>query len=215
MHCFLSIMKKKSQTIRDKAISVFKVHGGVLRSSEAIRKGIHPRVLYELLDLGIIEKLQRGLYALTNLLDLEDPDLVVISKVIPNGVICLTSAIYFHRLTVQIPRWIDVAVSREVSPPKIKCLPVQIHWFSEKFYREGIEEYDFAGAKIKIYSREKSIVDCFRLRKKVGIDVAIESLKEYLKQKNININLLIRFAKASRVFQIMQPYIQAFTHDQS
>lgn len=208
-------MKKKSKVIRDKAIEIFKFHGGILRSSKAIKEGIHPRILYELRNQGIIEELQRGLYALTDLPDIEDPDLVAISKIIPDGVICLTSALYFHRLTVQIPRWIDIAVKRKYVPPKVKHPPIQIHWFSDKFYKLGIEKYNFGGAEIKIYSREKSIVDCFRLRKKIGIDIAVEALKNYLKQDNLNINLLLDFAKESRVIKLLEPYIQALTYDQS
>ncbi len=203
-------MTKKSQ-----AISIFKLHGGMLRYSEAISEGIHPRILYKLCELGIIKKLQRGLYALTDLPDIEEPDLVVISKIIPKGVICLISALYFHRLTVQIPRWVDVAVHQKYIPAQLKHPPIQIHWFSDKFYNNGIEKHNFCGAEIKIYSREKSIIDCFRLRKKIGIDIVIEALKSYLKQDNINITLLIKFAKESRISKILEPYLQAFTYDQS
>lgn len=208
-------MKKKSKIIRNEAIEVFKCHGGMLRSSEAIKKGIHPRILYELRDQGIIEELQRGLYALTDLPDLEDPDLVTVSKIIPNGVICLISALYFHRLTVQIPRWVDIAVKRKYVPPKVNHPPVHIHWFSDKFYKSGVEKHNFEGAEIKIYSREKSIIDCFRLRNKIGVEIAIEAFKEYLKQKNVNINLLMQFAKESRVIRILEPYLKALTYDQS
>jgi predicted transcriptional regulator of viral defense system len=205
-------MKKTTQT---KAIKVFKLHGGMLRYTEAIKEGIHPRILYKLCDLGFIEQLHRGLYVLTNLPDIEEPDLVTISKIVPEGIICLVSSLYFHRLTVQIPRWVDVAVRQKYVPPKVKYPPIQIHWFSDKFYKAGIEKYNFGRAEVKIYSREKSIVDCFRLRKKVGIEIAVEALKEYLKQKNTKINLLLKFAKESRVIKILQPYLQALTDDQS
>ncbi len=206
---------KKCQIIRDKAIKIFQHHGGMLRYSEAIAEGIHPRILYELRDLGIIEQIQRGLYALTELPDIEEPDLVIISKIISEGIVCLVSALYFHRLTVQIPRWIDIAVLRSYVPPIVKYPPIQIHWFSDKFYKAGIESHKFNGAKVKIYSREKSIIDCFRLRKKVGIDIAVEALKNYLKQDNLNINLLLDFAKESRVIKVLEPYLQALTYDQS
>lgn len=205
-------MKKTTQS---KAIKVFKLHGGMLRYTEAIKKGIHPRILYKLCDLGLIEQLQRGLYALTDLSNLGEPDLVTISKIMPSGIVCLISALYFHRLTVQIPRWIDIAVSQKYVPPKVKHPPIQIHWFSDKFYKAGVEKHNVGRAEIKIYSREKSIIDCFRLRKKVGIEIAIEALREYLKQKNTNINLLLKFAKESRVIKILQPYLQALTYDQS
>lgn len=206
---------EKQQIIRDKAIKIFHHHGGMLRYSEAITKGIHPRILYELRDLGIIEQIQRGLYALTELPDIEEPDLVTISKIISEGIVCLVSALYFHRLTVQIPRWIDIAVLRSYVPPTVKYPPIQIHYFSDKFYKAGIESHKFNGAEVKIYSREKSIIDCFRLRKKVGIDIAVEALKNYLKQDNLNINLLLDFANESRVIKVLEPYLQALTYDQS
>jgi len=206
---------KVNQKICSKAIDLFKINGGFLRYSEAIKQGIHPRVLYELVELGIVEKLQRGLYALTDLPDIEEPDFVAISKMMPEGVISLISALSFHRLTVQIPRWIDIAVPQKYIPPKINHPPVKIHWFSDKFYKAGVEKYNFGGTEIKIYSREKSIIDCFRLRKKVGIEIAIEVLKNYLKQDNINMNLLLDYAKDSRVIKIVEPYLQAFTYDQS
>jgi predicted transcriptional regulator of viral defense system len=209
-------MKKKHiKKHQEEAVKLFKVGGGFLRYSEAIRKGIHPRILYELMDLGIIEKLQRGVYALTDLPDIEEPDLVAISKIIPEGVVCLISALYFHRLTVQIPRWIDVAITQKYIPPQIHYPPVKIHWFSNKFYKTGIEKHNFGGAEIKIYSREKSIIDCFRLREKIGIEIALEALKSYLKQENVNLNLLLEFAKESRVIKILEPYLQALTYDQS
>ena len=206
---------KKQQIIRDKVIKIFQNHGGMLRYSEAIAEGIHPRILYELCDLGIIEQIHRGLYALSEMTDIEELDLVTISKIIPEGIVCLVSALYFHRLTVQIPRWIDIAVNRNYIPPKVKYPPTQIHYFSDKFYKAGIESHKFNGSEVKIYSREKSIIDCFRLRKKVGIDVAVEALKNYLKQDNLNINLLLDFAKESRVIKLFEPYLQALMHDQS
>jgi len=187
----------------------------MLRYSEAIAEGIHPRILYELRDLGIIEQIHRGLYALPEIANIEELDLVTISKIIPEGIICLISALYFHRLTVQIPRWVDIAVLRSYVPPKINYPPIQIHYFSDKFYKAGIEAHKFNGIEVKIYSREKSIIDCFRLRKKIGIDVAVEALKNYLKQDHLNINLLLDFAKKSKVIKLLEPYLQALMYDQS
>lgn len=207
--------RNKSQNIRQKALNIFEIHGGILRSSEAISKGIHPRVLYELRNSGLIEELQRGLYALIDLPNIQEPDLITISKKVPEGVVCLISALYYHRLTIQIPRWIDVAVHQKYSPPSLVNPPVQFHWFSDSVFKSGIETHNFDGAKVKIYSREKSIVDCFRLRKKVGIEIAIEALKEYLAQENINLSILRELSKESRISRIIEPYIQAMTYDQS
>lgn len=207
--------KNKSKALRDQALKIFKSHGGMLRTSEAIKAGIHPRILYELRDTGKIEKVQKGLYSLINLPDIEDYDLVTISKKIPDGVICLISALYYHRLTVQIPRWVDIAIHQKYSPPFIKHPPVQFHWFSNKVFKSGIEKHNISRVEVQIYSKEKSIVDCFRLRKKVGREIAIEALKTYLQNEKINIDLLYKFAIESRVLNIIKPYIQALTYDQS
>ncbi len=207
--------RKKSQHIRDKALKIFKSQGGVLKTSEAIKEGIHPRILYQLRDDGEIELIAKGLYALRGLPGIQQPDFVAIAKKVPKGVICLVSALYFHELTVQIPRWVDVAVRQHYRPPTISYPPVQFHWFSDTYFDKGIEQHDIGGIMIPIYSQEKSIVDCFRIRKKVGVDLALEALKCYWQKGNTDMDLLRKFAKSSRVLKIMTPYIEAITHDQS
>lgn len=207
--------RKKSQHIRDEALKVFQDHGGVLKASEAIKKGIHPRILYQLRDEGGIELIAKGLYALPGLPGISQPDFVAIAKKVPTGIICLVSALYFHELTVQIPRWIDVAIKQSYHPPTIYYPLVQFHWFSNAYFDEGIEQHDIGGMMINIYSKEKSIVDCFRLRKKVGVDVALEALKIYWQKGNANMDLLQQLAKSSRVLRIMTPYIEAVMHEQS
>ena len=207
--------RNKSKILRDQALKIFKSHGGILRTSEAIRAGIHPRIFYELRDTGQIEQRQRGLYTLIDLPDLEDYDFVTVVKKVPESVICLISALYYHRLTVQIPRWIDIAVHQKYKPPFIQHPPVQFHWFSSRVFDSGVEKHNFGGVEIRIYSPEKTIVDCFRLRKKVGNDVAIEGLKRYLESGHINLKLLQEFARESRVSHIIDPYVQVIMHDQS
>lgn len=207
--------RKKSQDLRNHAIEVFRSSGGVLKTSEAIASGIHPRILYELRDSGRIEQLMKGVYVLPGLPGIEQPDFVAISKKVPTGVICLVSALYYHQLTVQIPRWVDVAIRQAYHPPDVSYPPVQFHWFSDAVFNEGVETHDLGGIAVKIYSREKSIVDCFRLRKKVGIDVALEALKLYWRHGPRDMELLRNFAKASRVLRVMTPYIESVTNDQS
>lgn len=207
--------REKSQQIRNQAVEIFKNRGGMLRTSEAISAGIHPRILYELCNLGIISQIHRGLYALSNLSDMNEPDFITVMKKVPDGVICLISALYFHHLTVQIPKWIDVAVPRSYTPPRLDNPPVYFHWFSDTVFSSGIEYHNFNGIEVQIYSPEKTIVDCFRLRKKIGADIALEALITYLQQKKINLKQMRKLAKESRVTQIMEPYIEALTYDQS
>lgn len=207
--------RKKNQHIRDEALRVFRDNGGVLKASEAIKKGIHSRILYQLRDEGSIELIAKGLYALPGLPGINQPDFVAIAKKVPSGVICLVSALYFHELTVQIPRWIDVALRQSYHPPSISYPPIQFHWFSDAYFDSGVEQHDIGGVMINIYSEEKSIVDCFRLRKKVGVDVALEALKTYWNRGNAKMDLLQQLAKSSRVLRIMAPYIEAVMHEQS
>lgn len=207
--------KIKSELIRNKAIKIFQSHGGMLRTSEAISAGIHPRILYELCDSGIIFQVHRGLYALATLPDINEPDFITIAKKVPDGVICLISALYFHHLTVQIPKWIDVAVPRIYKTPVLDNPPVHFHWFSDSILNSGIETHDFNGIQVLIYSPEKTIIDCFRLRRKVGTDVALEALTTYLKEKKVNLKQLRKFAKESRVLRLIEPYLEALTYDQS
>jgi len=207
--------RSKSQHIREEALKAFQDHGGVLRTSEALAAGIHPRILYELKAEGRIEKIAKGFYALPGLPNINQPDFVMIAKKVPSGIICLVSALCFHELTVQIPRWVDVAIRQSYHPPSIPYPPVHFHWFSNNVFEAGIEEHDIGGIEIKIYSQEKSIVDCFRLRSKVGVDVAVEALKAYWRQGKTDIDLLRRLAKASKMLQVMTPYIETVIHDQS
>ncbi|MEI8301509.1 MAG: type IV toxin-antitoxin system AbiEi family antitoxin domain-containing protein [Chlamydiota bacterium] len=209
------MVKIKSESIRAKALNLFKQHGGMLRTSEAIIAGIHPRILYELHKSGLIIQICRGLYVLADLQDIHEPDLITITKKIPNGIICLISALYFHHLTVQIPKWIDVAVPQSYKPPILQNPPVHFHWFSKTVFNTGVETHNFNGIKVHIYSPEKTIVDCFRLRKKISIDIALEALKTYLIRKKPNLKLLRTLAHESRISQIIEPYIEALTHDQS
>lgn len=207
--------RKKSQYIRNQALEIFRIHGGVLKTSEAITAGIHPRILYELRDTGQIETLMKGVYALPGLPGINQPDLVAVTKKAPSGVICLLSALYFHELTVQIPRWVDIAIRSSYHQPKISHPPVHFHWFSDEVFETGIELHDLGGIEVKVYSQEKSIVDCFRLRGKVGVDVAVEALKNYWAQRKTDISLLRQLAETSRVLKIMTPYIESVIHGQS
>lgn len=206
--------KKKNQKI-EKALEIFKANGGILRSSDAIRQGIHPRTLYSLRDLGLLEQIQRGLYCLPGLPGHTQPDLVSIAKKIPSGVICLISALFFHQLTTQIPHFIYLAVRQGYKPPKIDYPPIRYYWFSKSNFDLGIEIHKLEGVLVRCYSKEKTVVDCFRFRNKIGIDVAIEGLKKYWRQGNPKLDLIMKFAKIGRVKKIIKPYIEAILNESS
>ena len=200
---------KKEQNTYKKAKNIFIKNGGVLRTGKAIDAGIHPRTLYEMRDDGIIEKLSRGLYRLTDLPPLDNPDLVSVSMKIPEGVICLISALSFHGITTQIPHEIYIAIARNAEPPRVDYPPLRIFRFSEKTFSEGIEAPVVDNVSLRVYSPEKTLADCFKYRNKIGIDIAIEALKLYCKEKHIKVNDLMHFAKVCRVDKIMRPYLEA------
>jgi predicted transcriptional regulator of viral defense system len=188
---------------------IFREHGGLLRTSQAIRAGVHPRNLYAMRDAGVLERLDRGLYRLATLAPLSSPDLVSIAVKVPRGVICLISALSYHRITTQIPHEIYLALERGTESPRLVQPPLRVFWFTGSAFTEGIEKHDVDGVSIRVYSPEKTLADCFKYRNKIGLDTAIEALKFYRDRKKVNVDGLIKFAAICRVEKIMRPYLEA------
>jgi len=192
-----------------KARNIFRRHGGVLRMSEALYAGIHRRMLYSMLDAEVIEQLSRGLYRLTDLPPLGNPDLVSVSLKIPNGVICLISALAYHEITTQVPHEVYVALERGTEAPRLNHPPLRVFWFSGEAFTVGIEKHKMDGVPVRIYSAEKTIADCFKYRNKIGLDTTIEALKLYRERKRFKTDDLMKFARVCRVEKIMRPYLGA------
>jgi predicted transcriptional regulator of viral defense system len=169
-----------------KARQVFTEHGGVIRTGEAIRLGIHLRTFYALRDAGEIEQVGRGLFRLSAAPPLSNPDLVPIALQVPRAVICLISALAHHGLTTQVPHAIDIALSSHAQVPKVDHVPLRVFWYPEPSFRAGVEVITVDDVSIKIYSPEKTIADCFKYRNKIGLDLAIEAcvrtLRPYCEQ---------------------------------
>lgn len=193
-----------------KAREVFTEHGGMLRTSKALRLGIHPRTLYALRDSGEIEQVGRGLYRLSTAPALSSPDLVPIAIRIPRAVVCLISALAHHGLTTQIPHTIDIALPSHANVPKVSGVPLRIFWYPEPSFHAGVEVVAIDDVSVRIYSAEKTIVDCFKYRNKIGLDVAIEALRAYRdRTQKPNRAGLTKFAQINRVQKIMRPYLEA------
>jgi predicted transcriptional regulator of viral defense system len=192
-----------------RAKEVFREHGGILRTSEAIREGVHPRTLYEMRDSGVIELLSRGLYRLADLPPLRDPDLVSVSLKIPKGVVCLISALAYHDLTSQILHQVYLALKRRMERPRLEHPPVRLFWFPPKMFHEGIESREIDGTPVRIYSIEKTLADCSKYRNKIGLDVTLEALQEYQKRRGVNVDRLVKAARLCRVETVMRPYLEA------
>ena len=196
-----------------RAIEYFRANKGVLRTSEALRLGIHPETLYRMRDEGLVEQLSRGVYRLADLPPLDNVDLVTVALAIPHGVICLISALAFHGLTTQIPHQVDVACKRGKKRPVLQYPPVRLFWYSMTSFECGIEQHELDGVKLQIYSPEKTIVDCFKYRNRVGLDVAIEALKTYWNERRGSVDRLMECAAACRMTKIIRPYIESVIHE--
>jgi predicted transcriptional regulator of viral defense system len=192
-----------------KAAAVFREHGGMLRTMEAVRLGVHPRVLYAMRDTGMLEQLGRGLHRLSDLPPLGNPDLVAVGLRVPEGVLCLLSALAVHEITTQIPHEVYVALKRGAEPPRLEHPPVRVFWFTGKAFTEGIETHKLDKVDIRVYGAAKTVADCFKYRNKLGLDVAVEALRLYLQKKRGLPDELVRFARVCRVEKVMRPYIEA------
>ena len=192
-----------------RAVSVFKQKGGVLKTAEILKAGIHPSTLYALVKNGKLEKISRGVYRLTDSPPLTNPDLTLAAKRIPKGVICLLSALSFHDITTHIPHEIHIALSYGAEEPRLEYPPIRTFRFSNKAFTEGIQIHRIDREKIRVYSAEKTLADCFKFRNTIGLDTAIEALKLYRDRKDMKIDELMHFAKICRMTKIMRPYLEA------
>ena len=193
----------------DRAVAVFKKNGGILRTSEALRAGIHPSTLYTMRDGGILEVVSRGVFRLASSEPLGNPDLVTVATRVQSGVICLISALAFHEITTQIPHEIHVALKRGAEIPRLEYPPIKIYWFKGQAFTAGVETHQLDGVDIRIYSPEKTLADCFKFRNKIGLDTAVEAVRFYRERRGVNVDALMRYAAICRVEKVMRPYLEA------
>lgn len=180
-----------------------------MRTQEARQAGIHPRTLYALRDAGVLDRLSRGVYRLAAAMPLGNPDLVTVAIRAPESVICLISALAFHELTTQIPHEVYVAVPRGAEPPRLDHPPIRTFWFIGKVFVEGIETHRLDGVDVRIYSREKTLIDCFKYRNKIGMDTVLEAIRLYKQSRRTNVDVLMRYADVCRVSRVIRPYLEA------
>jgi predicted transcriptional regulator of viral defense system len=193
----------------ENAEAIFREHNGILRTSQAKALGIDPKTIAEMREAGFLNKISRGLYRLAEYPPLVYPDLVIVASRVPKAIICLISALAYHNLTTQVPHRIYIALPQSIRRPRIKRPQLDIVWLSEASYECGIEEQLLDGVSVPIYSRAKTVADCFKFRGKIGIDVAIEALKDYIQLPGADVEELLKYARINRVERIMQPYLEA------
>ena len=189
-------------------IQFLKQKGGMASFSELDKAGFNKALIKVSLANENIKRLDRGLYSLSEGMSFSNPDLVAISIKIPKGIICLLSALVFHEATDEIPKYIDVAIPRGTHESRIKYPPVRFYRFAPNTWEAGVENHEIEGHKIKVYSLAKTIVDCFKFRNRIGIDVARDSLKIAVTEKHVKPKDIMKYAKICRVDKIIKPILE-------
>ena len=194
------------------ALKTFRQHGGVMRTNQALMQGIHPAALYRLVEDGQVTRLARGLYRLSSAHEFSNPDLAVVAAKAPNAVVCLISALAFHGITTQVPRAVHLAVPRgRYAGLRLRTPPVKIYRFDVPTFDQGIELHKIDGVAVRIYGVARTLVDCFKYRNKLGLDVAIEALRYARARKRISNREILYFARLLRQDRVMAPYLESVT----
>ncbi len=179
---------------------------GPFRARDA---GISRVALARLAKAGDVERVGRGLYAIPNARVTGHRTLVEAVVRVPHGVICLLSALRFHELTTQSPHEVWMAIGVKARKPTVDWPPLRIVRFSGPALTFGVEKHVLENVEVRITSREKTVADCFKYRNKVGLDVAIEALRDYLRSRRRSVDALMEAAVASRVKNVIRPYLEA------
>jgi predicted transcriptional regulator of viral defense system len=191
------------------AVEAFRARGGILRTKDALELGVHPRTLYRLRDEGVIEQVSRGVYRLATMPDLAHPDLVAVALRVPRAVVCLVTALAYHDATNEVPHEVQIALPRATKAPRIDHPPVRVFWFSGPALSEGVQVVKVDGVEVRIYDLPKTVVDCFRFRNKLGLDVAVDALNQAVRRKRVRPADVLRYARLCRVESVILPYVEA------
>lgn len=178
----------------------------LFRLSEAIAAGVHPEYVRRLTRLGQLTRVGRGLYALPTLKPTEHHTLAEVAKRVPKAVFCLLTALRFHGLGTQNPREVWLAVDRRAGMPRVDFTPVRTIRISGAALTDGIEAHGVEGIQVRVTSPARTVVDCFKFRNKIGLDVAVEALKDYRRLRKGTADELWRQADRLRLAKVIRPY---------
>ncbi len=197
-------------TPTDRAIRVLR-EAGVARTRDLERRGVSRTQLRRLCERGQLERVGRGLYILAGAVLTEKHSLAQACRRVPGGVVCLLSALRFHELTTQNPFEVWMAIEQKAWRPRPGNPRLRLVHLSGRAFHEGVEEHDVGGVPVRVFSAAKTVADCFKFRNKIGIDVAVEALRDFSRRHRGGTNELARFAKICRVQRVMQPYLDSIS----
>lgn len=195
-------------TPKDAALGVIR-ELGIARPVDLESRGIPRGVLYGLVREGRVVRQARGLYAVTQHALTAEHSLAQVAKQVPAAVVCLLTALRFHGLTTQNPAEVWIALPRTARRPRPEYPRLHVARFSGAALNEGIETHRVEGVDVRVYSAAKTVADCFKYRNKIGINVAVEALRDFSRSHRGGGTELARFADICRVTRVMQPYLDA------
>jgi predicted transcriptional regulator of viral defense system len=181
----------------------------ILRSRDLDSAGIPRNYLTRFVKRGHLQKLARGLYAGEGMAESEHTSLLEVSRKVPKAVVCLLSALKFHEIGTQVPHEVWIAIDVKAWAPKIESPAIRIVRFSGKALSFGVERALVSGQEVRVFSPAKTVADCFKYRNKLGVDVALEALRDCFRQKKASMDELWEAAKICRVANIMKPYLES------
>lgn len=199
-------MDLKMQTHIDKIKSIAKKQG-VISAATLTKAGISSGMLCYMANKGMLRRVSRGVYMLPDYIPVHET-FAEVALNIPNGVICLLSALQFHELTSQMPYETWVAIEKGSNYPRNLKIPVRIIQLSGENFSAGIKTFTEGGVNIRVYNPAKTVVDCFRFRNKIGSDVAVDALRDTLQQKQATSDEIWEYARRCRITKVMRPYME-------
>jgi predicted transcriptional regulator of viral defense system len=206
-------MTSKSRTQRQAALDLLDRHG-IMRLSELLARGIHPPTLARLVEEGVLSRPSRGLYERTGTeVDLAH-GLAEMAKRVPRGVICLISALQFHEITLQVPRSVWMAIGTRDRRPRIDTPPTRFVRFGEHALKCGVQTHVIDSVAVRIFDPAKTVVDCFRFRSTVGLDVALEGLRMALRSRRATPDAIADYARGLRIWSVLRPYLESTVADE-
>ena len=195
-------------TSKQRALQVIK-EMGIARPRELAARGITRAQISRLVEDELVLRQARGIYTVARHAPTAEHTLAQVAKRVPEGIFCLLTALRFHGLTTQSPAEVWIALPEKARRPRLDYPRLRVARFSGAALTEGVEDYRVEGVPLRIYTPAKTVADCFKYRYKVGIDVAVEALRDFSRRHRGRATELARFARICRVSRVMQPYLDA------
>jgi len=202
-------MRKPSRKAVEEAEAIFTSRGGVMRTGDVLDAGVHRRTLYWMRDHGLLEQMSRGVFHLAEAPLPGSFDISAVMQRVPEGVLCLVSALDYHGIGTQIPRAVHIALPRETRAPRLDYPPIRVFHMSEPALSAGVEEHMMGATRLRVFSAAKTVADCFKYRNKIGLDVAIEALQETIRERKATPAEIAEYARVVRVRTVIGPYLMA------